>query len=294
VTAAMLLAAGRGTRLKPLTDRFPKALVPIGDRPVIAHVIDNLRSKLANVKLVVNAHHEAELLVEFLAGYDANIEVLVEADLLGTAGGVRAAQPHLETGPVIVANADILTNPNYLDLLSECDSSSCSLCVSCRPPGLGSIGVDSQGNVVRMRGEVFGEEVTGADYVGVAALGAAAIESLPEFGCLIGDWALPRLRRAESIKAHVDSASWTDIGEIRAYASANWAWLSARNLRSWTASDARVRRGANLVDTIVGSGASIETTGPLSKVIVWPGALVTEPMNDCIVMAGGRVVPIRA
>jgi mannose-1-phosphate guanylyltransferase len=207
---------------------------------------------------------------------------------------VRAALPHLGSGPVIVANADILVAPNYADLLASCDSNSCSFCVSRLPIGLGTLGVDEEGRVVRMRGEVFGDEVTGADYVGVAALGAGVIESLPRTGCLIGDWALPRLRRAETIRAHFDPGTWTDIGEIRTYVGANWAWLSARKVTAWMAADSRVSAGASLTNAIIGSGASVETKGPLNRVIVWPGALVTSPMNDCIVMAGGQIVSIRA
>ncbi len=288
----MLLAAGHGTRLRPLTDRLPKALVPIGDRPVIAHIIDDLRAKLGNIKLVANAHFEAELLSRFLASYDSNIEVVVEENLLGTAGGVRGALPQLGKGPVIVANADILTSPNYLDLLANCDSNSCLLCVSRCPLGMGSLGLDENGYIVRMRGEVFGDEMSGADYVGVAIFGDGVIESLPKSGCLIGDWALPRLRASEAIQAVFGTSTWADIGQIHAYARANWAWLSVRNLTSWVAPDAQIRTGTRLIDTIIGSGASIETIGPLSKVIVWPGALVTEPLTDCIVMRSGQIVPI--
>ena len=69
---AMVLAAGLGTRLRPLTDLLPKPLVPIGDRPMLAHVVRRLRDAGCE-RIVVNAHHHADAIAEFAA--TENIEV---------------------------------------------------------------------------------------------------------------------------------------------------------------------------------------------------------------------------
>ena len=152
------------------------------------------------------------------------------------------------------------------------------------------MGVAADGSVVRLRGEVFGVEESGGDYMGVAVLGTDAIHSLPDSGCLVGDWLLPRLRRGELVRAHFDATVWLDVGELKGYAQANWAWLSARNLRSWLAPDASVCNGARLTEVIMGSGTSIEAVGSFRRVIAWPGARLTQELSDCIVLDDGQIV----
>ena len=149
------------------------------------------------------------------------------------------------------------------------------------------------GNVVRLRGQVFGAEVTGADYMGIAVFGSRAIETLPIRGCIIADWAIPKLRKSEAIRVVFDHTDWIDIGEIGTYANANWRWLRTRNLEFWVSPGAQVHAGANLDEVIVGGGASIEVAGSFRRVIVWPGARVTSAMNNCVVVADGEAVPIR-
>lgn len=292
MAVVMLLAAGRGTRLRPLTDRLPKALVPIGDRPSLAHVIESLRGQLGAFRLVLNAHHRAELIVDYVRNRVPGAQVLVESVLLGTAGGVRAAWPNFRGEPVLVANTDILSNPDYLKLLNAADNATCCLCLFPRGIGKGSVGVAADGSVVRLRGEVFGVEASGGDYTGVAVLGTDAIDSLPASGCLVGDWLLPRLRRGHPVRAHFDTAVWLDVGNLSAYAQANWQWLSARALRSWMAPDASVCDGSNLTDVILGSGASIGSLGSFRRVIAWPGARITREVSNCIVMDDGQIVAL--
>jgi mannose-1-phosphate guanylyltransferase len=292
VAVVMLLAAGHGTRLKPLTDRLPKALVPIGDRPALAHIVESLRGQLGDFKLVLNAHHRAELIVDYVRNRIPDARVLVESALLGTAGGLHAAWPNFRGEPVLVANTDILSHPNYLRLLKAAGNTTCCLCLFPRAKGEGSVGVAADGSVARLRGEVFGVEASGGDYTGVAVLGSDAIDSLPASGCLVGDWLLPRLRRGHAVRAHFDNAVWLDVGQLSAYAQANWQWLSARGLRSWVAPEASVCDGSNLTDVIVGSGASIRALGSFRRVIAWPGARIDREVRDCIVMDNGQIVAL--
>jgi mannose-1-phosphate guanylyltransferase len=292
MVTVMLLAAGYGTRLRPLTDRVPKPLVPVGDRPAIAHVIQNLRRQLGAFDLVVNAHHRAALLKSFVQEHAPEAQVLVETTILGTAGGVRAAWSSFRSAPVLVVNADILACPDYARLLAVAGIGTCCLCVTARNRGDGSVGVDADGRIVRLRGEVFGKEVAGADYMGTAVLGPDAIDTLPACGCLVGDWLLPLLRRGVEVRAHEQTVVWDDIGDVQSYARANWDWLGLRGLKSWVASSANVSAGAELRSAVVGAGASVETQGTLERVIVWPGARVDRPLSDAVVMDNGDIVPL--
>ncbi len=116
---AFLLAAGLGTRLKPLTDRMPKALVPVAGRPLLDHTILKLQAAGIN-NIVVNIHHFAEQIKEYLQkhSYQANISLSDESEhLLETGGGLRHAEHLFHTNePILIHNVDILSNANLEEL----------------------------------------------------------------------------------------------------------------------------------------------------------------------------------
>lgn len=292
MTTVMLLAAGHGMRLRPLTDDCPKPLVPVGDRSIIAHRIEMLRGQLGSFDLVVNAHHLAEQVVQYLKEYQPSAQVIVESNLRGTAGGIFGARHLLGEGPVLVINADVISGTNCLKLLSIASKGGLVLSVVARPLGQGTLGMDDKGSVVRLRGEIFGREATGGDYVGIAALGHEVLDSVPAQGCLIGDWAMPTLRSGGQIRALIDAAAWTDIGSPQAYVKANQDWLETQGMQSWVASGASVAAGTKLANTIVGQGAQVTTIGLLERVIIWPYAHLDKPLADAVVTRSGRVVPV--
>lgn len=108
-TTAMVLAAGLGTRMRPLTNDRPKALVEVAGRPLIDHVLDRLRDAGVE-RAVVNVHHFADRMEDHLARR-RDLEILVSderAGLLDSGGGIRHALPKLGAGPVFLANIDSL------------------------------------------------------------------------------------------------------------------------------------------------------------------------------------------
>lgn len=112
---AMIFAAGLGTRLRPLTDHCPKALVTVGERTLLEIALDRLRM-FGVSEVIVNAHHFADQIISFLAAngnFGMRIEVSREDDLLDTGGGLKkAAWFFLESGgnePFIVHNVDVLS-----------------------------------------------------------------------------------------------------------------------------------------------------------------------------------------
>ena len=111
---AMIFAAGMGTRLKPLTDTMPKALVRVGGEPLIKHVIQNL-SEAGVDRIVVNVHHFAQQIIDYLTENDnfgLDIRISDEsAGLLETGGGIKhAAQLFAPAAPILIHNVDILSN----------------------------------------------------------------------------------------------------------------------------------------------------------------------------------------
>ena len=108
----MIFAAGLGTRLKPLTDIMPKALVPVAGKPMLEHVINKLKSAGFD-EIVINVHHFADQIVDFLkANNNFGIQIRISdetEELLDTGGGIKKAAPYFDE-PFLVHNADILSN----------------------------------------------------------------------------------------------------------------------------------------------------------------------------------------
>lgn len=110
----MIFAAGLGTRLKPLTDTMPKALVRVGGEPLIKRVIMNLAAAGVD-RIVVNVHHFAEQIIDYLKDNDnfgLDIRISDEtAGLLETGGGIKKATPLFDpAAPILIHNVDILSN----------------------------------------------------------------------------------------------------------------------------------------------------------------------------------------
>ena len=111
---AMIFAAGLGTRLKPLTDHMPKALVPVAGKPMLEHVILKLKNAGFN-EIVINVHHFANQIIDFLKekeNFGITIHISDETDcLLDTGGGIKKAASFFTDGePFLVHNVDILSN----------------------------------------------------------------------------------------------------------------------------------------------------------------------------------------
>ena len=111
---AMIFAAGLGTRLKPLTDTMPKALVRVGGEPLIKRVILNLAAAGVE-RIVVNVHHFAGQIIDYLKDNDnfgLDIRISDEtAGLLETGGGIKKAAPlFYPAAPILIHNVDILSN----------------------------------------------------------------------------------------------------------------------------------------------------------------------------------------
>lgn len=110
----MIFAAGLGTRLKPLTDTMPKALVPVGGQPLLWHVIMKLKAA-GYERIVVNVHHFAQQIIDYLqanANFGLDIRISNERQqLLETGGGIKKALPLFDANaPILIHNVDILSN----------------------------------------------------------------------------------------------------------------------------------------------------------------------------------------
>lgn len=118
---AMIFAAGLGTRLRPLTDTCPKALIPVGGKPILQILIERLKQQGIS-ELIINIHYLGEQILQFLDEhhhFGLRIEISDEtSEILETGGGLWKAKDFFDDGkPFLVCNADILTNIDIRKML---------------------------------------------------------------------------------------------------------------------------------------------------------------------------------
>ena len=118
---AFIFAAGLGTRLKPLTDTMPKALVPVGGKPLLAHVIEKLKAAGCK-KIVINIHHFGDMIIDYVKSQNNfGIEILFSDErqmLLETGGAIKHAVDLLGDEPFLIHNVDILSNVDLKALIA--------------------------------------------------------------------------------------------------------------------------------------------------------------------------------
>lgn len=224
---AFIPAAGLGTRLLPLTEHRPKALVEVGGVPLLKIAIDNLARQGAT-RIVVNVHHFADMLIDYLQSYDWGTEVLVSNEkdkLLDTGGGLKKAAPLFKRDePILIHNVDILSRINFRDLveLHQQDGNFVTLAVSVRDTSRFLLFADN-GLLVgwnnRSTGETkwVGEPITkyrALAFSGIAVLEPGVLDVLPP--CEIPYPIVPaylNIAKEHRISYFIHSSSvWMDVG----------------------------------------------------------------------------------
>jgi MurNAc alpha-1-phosphate uridylyltransferase len=226
----MVLAAGLGMRMRPLTDTLPKPLVLVAGRAMIDHVLDRL-SDAGVERVLVNIHHRAEQIERHLATR-TRPQVLLSDErglLLGTGGGIAKALPQLGAAPFFLINSDTIwidgVKPNLARLAEAFDPASMEALLLLAPTA-GSIGYSGRGDFamtpdghLRARGE---REVVPFVYAGAAILTPALFTDAPA-----GEFPLTALfaRAAEQGCLHGLRLEglWMHIGTPEAIAAAEAA-----------------------------------------------------------------------
>jgi NDP-sugar pyrophosphorylase family protein len=214
---AVILAGGLGTRLRPYTTILPKALVPVGDRPILEHILRRVHAcGVREVDLCVG--HLGELIQVYFSQANALPDDLElrwhwEEEPLGTAGALRIV-PGLE-GAFIAMNGDILTNLDYRELVAFHERSGAVLTVATHAKR-----VDVDLGVI----ESDGDRITGfrekpqLDYeasMGIYVYDTRALDFLPAEGaCQFPDLMQKLLDHGERVAAFRSGAEWFDIGTV--------------------------------------------------------------------------------
>ncbi len=209
---AFILAAGLGTRLRPLTDHTPKPLLPVRGRPLLDHVLDHARAH-GHQHVVVNAHWLAPQLVAW-AHERPGVTVVVEPTILGTGGGLRNAR-HLLAERFVVLNGDILCDVDLTALMAVPAPAVMAL----RKREGRHTAVAAWGSPLRVTGiaGVVGENDGAWHFTGVHALDRAELRRVPEGEACIIRTAYRELVAEDKVAGLEHGGTWTDIGTHEEY-----------------------------------------------------------------------------
>ncbi len=226
---AMILAAGKGTRLKPITDKIPKALVEIHGRPLIDIILTKLKNN-GYTDVIVNVHHFANKIIDYLEYQDfgLNLEISDEREeLLDTGGGILNAKWFFEGEEAfLVYNVDILSDVNLYDLYKAHVNSKAmaTLAVKARQTSRQLL-FNSEGNLCQWKNVVSGEiknarEESGELYPfafsGIHVLNTDIFKHFTESGNFSIIDAYLRLARNHEIKSYIHNYSkWLDMGRYQ-------------------------------------------------------------------------------
>ena len=184
---AFIFAAGLGTRLKPLTDTMPKALVPVAGKSLLTHVVEKLKAAGCK-KIVINIHHFGDMIVDYVKKQNNfGIDIIFSDErqmLLETGGAIKHAVELLGEEPFLIHNVDILSNVDIQALWNEhlSSGSAATLLVSKRSSSRALL-FNEEGNLTAWTNKTTGEIKTPYENIKIASLGTStgSVTALEEF-----------------------------------------------------------------------------------------------------------------
>jgi dTDP-glucose pyrophosphorylase/CBS domain-containing protein len=225
---AVVMAGGLGTRLRPLTDKLPKPMLPVGDRPVMEHVLEQLQ-KVGISRVSITTHYKPEAIVEHFGDgrrFGVEIDYVNEQEPLGTAGALGLMKP--PEGPVLVINGDVLTQVNFRSMLSYHSDNHADMTVGVRrfelnvPYGV----VDMDGSLVTK----LDEKPTYRFFInaGVYLIEPSVFPLIKQQERLDATDLIDRLMSAgKKVVGFPIHEYWLDIGRPEDYVRANKDWADA-------------------------------------------------------------------
>ncbi|MFT5357225.1 MAG: mannose-1-phosphate guanylyltransferase [Polyangiales bacterium] len=273
---AMIFAAGKGTRLSPLTDERPKPGVPFCNRPLMCEALDVL-ARAGITEVVANTHHLGGELPRLMEGHvPAGMELrfVHETKLLGTGGGLANARSLFGDEAVVVINGDIDFQPDLAAAIADHERSGALatmvLAPHPDPHRMGAVELDSAGRVRRLVGRPErDEELSAYMFTGVQVLSQDALSDMPKEGCIIRHAYRKWIDGDSLVRGFVSSADFSDLGTLPDYLEGH--------LRRWT-------------ETSVHESASVDSRAELTRCWVGAGARVGPvTLRDCVVWDGAEV-----
>jgi mannose-1-phosphate guanylyltransferase len=306
ITQAFVLAAGLGTRLRPLTDELPKPLIPIFQKPLITFALDHLISVGVN-RFVINTHRHPESFQSFFAtgeytGFPTTL--VYEPDLLETGGGIKNAESHFGSEPFLTYSGDILTDVELQPLVDEHLRRRNDVTLALRHTGLATAVALRDQRVVDIsnRYGVAGN----IDFANIAVWNSSIFQRIPphkkiSFIPIIADWIS---QGAKIGGVAMNDGKWFNIGSRTEYLEVhrmilreNWKpdFVRPREWPERKASSAMVESSAQLHGcTAVGRNCRVGADAILRDTILWSDAEIASQsqLEACIVRSRKKATGI--
>lgn len=225
---ALVLAAGLGTRLLPLTRVLPKPMFPVLNRPILQHTLDLLRSHDIR-DIAINLHHLPDKITSHFGDgseFDVRLHYSYEPIILGTAGGIKAVQDFLGKDAFLVINSDILVDIDLKQVYEFHKRNGAVLTLVVRQPGdpkqLDPIEINDEGRVVRFLDQ-SPPQATGktfpVQFTGIQIMDAELFNRIPSSGfCETTKEIFPQMiQEGLPVYAFLHSGYWNDMGRREAY-----------------------------------------------------------------------------
>ena len=315
----MVLAAGLGTRLRPLTDHLPKPLIPLLGRPMVTYALLSLREAGIS-EVLLNLHHHGERLRAALGDGEAlglRLSYSVEEQILGTGGGVKAVLPWLaEHGTFVVANGDTLAVVDLAAALRRHHASpevAATLLLHRHPEAAryGAVGLDEHGHIeaiARLLGPAPDSDLL---FAGIHIVEPETLDHLRlgERACILRDGYLPAMKRGATLRGDPAVELWADLGTPQRYLAAHKTLLRHPQPRFgptpqppeapglvvvppvWVGPGLRCDGPARIgPDAVLGPNVRLTAGAEVSRAVVWGGATVQGAANEGILTSDGQWV----
>ena len=290
---AMILAAGLGTRLGPLTEERPKALMPVVNIPIIARNIEYLKT-FGVRNIAVNTHHHYQQILDYLdrgRPFGIDIETRVEDEILGTGGGIKNYQDFFDSGSFIVLNSDILAD---IDLAMAYEhhkkaGNIATLILHNREP-FNQIRVDSRGQVIEITHKNDPDMLA---FTGIHIMEPEVLDYIPgKYYSDIIDCYRILIQSGGSIGAYIsESHYWHDIGTLEGYISANKELLARRDEPFSIESGSYLSSSVILEGwAVVGKKACLGDRVKIQRSILWDNVTVKDNIRITDSVVTSRMV----
>jgi len=310
--AGVVLCAGLGTRLRPLTGLVPKPAVPLCQVPLIRHALGLLAG--AGVRrVVVNVHHlpEAMAAAAGAAAAALGLELAISREpvIAGTGGALRQAAPLLSGAEaVVVLNGDVLFDVDLRPALSAHRASGALATMALLPMPAGAryaaVEIDECGRVRRIAGRFGpgGAGLTPWHFPGLHVLSPGLLERIPAapFECDLHRDLYPPLMARGLVRGLVTHGAWSDLGTPASYLAANLEVAAGRfplarfglGAPRRIAASARIDPGAWIGEAvIIGEGCEVPAGARVDRAVLWPGTRLRqgEALLDAVAAGDLRV-----
>lgn len=299
---ALILAAGYGTRLKPLSLFLPKPLLPVGTRPIVESTLERL-AEVGCEKIFFNLHYLGDRIRDYFGESYRSVPIGYshEETIQGTAGALHPLRDELcQADLILLANGDTLCRWPWREMIdSHLESrADATLLLHDRVPDRaigGGVGVNADGNVVQFRAERPVDEIARRHlFAGAHALSPRLLKRVRKGpGDIISELYVPLLVGGGRIGSVVTAEQWHDLGTPERYLEANLDWIRSRNQgRSVVSPEARIDTAATIQRSAVGPRAAIEAGARIdSSVLLQDVRVPAKSVLEHVIVGPGVDLP---